>query len=122
MNLYLAAPWASRDTLPAIATQFEAAGHTIIERWWEHADVDFANPRNIPELEDIATRDFMGVVQADVLVVINSALSEGKAVEMGIAIARFIPIILVGTRTNIFHFIPSVYPVRDVRAALRKLA
>lgn len=108
--------------MPEIAAQFEAAGHTITERWWEHPDLGFDKPRNLRELEDQAVRDFMGVVQADALVLINSEKSEGKAAETGIAISRFIPIILVGKRTNIFHFIPSVYPVKDVRAAIRKLA
>jgi hypothetical protein len=109
--------------MPEIAAQFEAAGHTITDKWWkqENQPIDFQDPRNLEVLENRATADFMGVINADVLVVINSEMSEGKAVEMGIAISRFIPIILVGKRTNIFHFIPSVMPVKDVRAAIKAL-
>ncbi len=109
--------------MPAIAAQLEAAGHTITERWWEHEDpLDYADPANLNALEERATCDYLGVVTANVVVLINSKKSEGKAVEMGIAIALFKPIILVGERTNIFHFIPSVVPVPDVRAAIYKLA
>lgn len=112
--------------MPDYAAQFEAAGHTLTERWWEHVDIP-GYPNNVTAagfnaLEDQSTLDYLGVVYADVLVVLNTERSEGKAVETGIAIALLKPIILVGSRTNIFHFIPSVYPVRDVRAAIRKLA
>lgn len=122
MNIYLAAPWICRHEMPAIAAQFEAAGHTITERWWEiEGAADYTDPKLFALFEDRAVADFMGVVNADAVVVLNLAKSEGKAVEMGVAIALFKPIILVGAPSNIFHFMPSVYPVKDVRAALRAL-
>ncbi len=125
MKIYLAAPWNTWSAMPEIAAQFEAAGHAITHRWWEHennlTDADFDNPSHLNSLEDCAANDFMGVINADTLIIINSSKSEGKAAEMGIAIARFIPIILVGKRTNIMHFIPSVMPVKDVRAAIKSL-
>lgn len=115
--------------MEAIAAQFEAAGHTITERWWSrtqflaYGDPGYHKPGNWNNLEDQAIDDYLGVVQADALVVINSEISEGKATEMGIAIALFKPIILVGQRTrNVFHYMPSVYPVKTLKAAIRKLA
>ena len=107
--------------MPEIAAQFEAAGHVVSEHWWEHRDIGLET-RHLNELEDQATRDFIGVVRADALIVINAEKSEGKAAEMGVAIALMKPVILIGKRTNIFHFLPSVHPVKDVRAAIRKLA
>jgi len=122
MHLYIAAPWATRHDMPEIVARFEAAGHTVPCRWWEFPDVpNMQHPDYHDQLEDNAVQDYLGVIQAEALVVINSDLSEGKAVEMGMAIAHNLPVVLIGERTNLFHFIPSVVVVPDVRQALRKL-
>lgn len=109
--------------MPEIAAQFEASGHVLTERWWEvEGSADYSNPKHYGMYEDRAVADFMGVVNADAVVVINHEKSEGKAVEMGFAIALFKPIILVGPPSNLFHFMPSVHQVKDVRAAIKSLA
>lgn len=127
MKVYLAAPWVERESLPAIARVFEGAGHTITERWWEHDDVP-GYPNNTTEADDKelanqAIKDFQGVLTADVMVLINSAKSEGKAVETGIAIAAGMPVIVVGVKSNIFHWmLPEEYVVGTVAEALERLA
>lgn len=127
MKVYLAAPWLERDRLPAYARVFEAAGHTLTERWWEHPDVP-GYPHNTTEAEDKeladqAIKDFMGVLLAEAVVVINSAKSEGKAVETGVAIAANMPVIVVGQRSNIFHWmLPPEFCVDTIDEALRLLS
>ena len=120
MKLYLAAPWVLKHAMPIMAKPFTDAGHTITERWWEQEDKypDYPSNQDNPELEDIAVSDFIGVINADALVVFNSAKSEGKAAEVGIGIACLKPVILIGARTNIFHYMPNVHPVKDTTEAL----
>lgn len=127
MRIYIAAPWVEREKLPAIARVFEGAGHTITERWWEHEDVP-NYPHHTTEAEDKelgnqATRDLLGVFMADAVVLINSAKSEGKAVETGLAIAAGMPVIVVGPRSNIFHWmLPPEFCVDTIDEALRLLS
>jgi nucleoside 2-deoxyribosyltransferase len=121
MRLYIAAPWIHRDDMPTIAAQFEEAGHTVTHKWWE--------AKSIPESkwtadglcsQAVADRD--GVLTADVVVLINSARSEGKAVEQGIAIAQGKHIIAVGERgalsMNVFHYLPNYIWVATVEEAI----
>lgn len=125
MRVYLAAPWCDRELARDAAATFERAGFTITERWWEHPDVP-NYPLNCTaaehdELGDQAVKDFIGVVTAHALILLNTGKSEGKAVETGVAIAGNKPIILVGERSNIFHFLPCVQQVADVAAAIELL-
>lgn len=108
MKVYLATSWVDRDQMPAIADAFTAAGHTITERWWLHPDVPGYPDIESEDLENQAIRDFDGVVNADVFVLMNRGKSEGKAVETGIALTMCHRIIVVGKRSNIFHYMPEV--------------
>jgi hypothetical protein len=67
--------------------------------------------------------DKRGVKMADVLLLINSAKSEGKAVEQGLAIAYGIPIIAVGVRgvlsKNVFHYLDDYTWTQSVDDALK---
>jgi hypothetical protein len=57
-----------------------------------------------------------------VLVVLNLEKSEGKAVETGIALMNNIPIVSVGTRSNIFQTLAiEVETVQEAIAALDRL-
>ena len=125
MKIYLAGPWRTKAAMPTLAAQIEAAGHTITERWWEQDGSKYPTyPSNEDDegLTDIAIDDAIGVMRADALIVINTEKSEGKAAEAGIALALNKPIMLVGTRSMIFHYLPSVYPVASLEEALEKLS
>jgi nucleoside 2-deoxyribosyltransferase len=103
-SIYVAGPWKHRDDVSAIAAQFEAAGFAISHRWW---DFD-GNDADSTYLRECAVKDVLGVMGSDVLVVVNAEMSEGKAVETGIAIALDKPIVIIGERSNIFHHL-NVY-------------
>lgn len=103
MNIYLAAPWVDRERAALEAVKLEAAGHEITEKWWEHEDTT-----DHDELVEQAKLDVVGVLAADMLVLLNTQKSEGKAVETGIAIMCCIPIAVVGERTNLFHHLDDV--------------
>ena len=133
MRIYLAGPWVDRSAMPGLARSLETAGHTITERWWEKEEpanvgtvqIDDRYLQEHPELtayfEERAIADFLGVVNADVVVVLNTSKSEGKAVEQGIAFAMMKPVILIGTPSNVFHYLPSTHKVADINAALEIL-
>lgn len=112
--IYIAAPWVDKDLMPAIAAQFEAKGHEITWKWWETDDIPEGEGRDAVKLEEQAVNDMNGVIDSDVVVLINSKKSEGKAVEQGIAIACGLPIIAVGKRgdgtsLNVFHYLSDWY-------------
>lgn len=109
MKLYIAAPWVDRAALPEFARRAESDGHEITERWWEHRDVpNYPNATTHDEDEELraqAVADWRGVRECDVFILVNSGKSEGKAVETGIALVLHKPIILVGFRSNLFHWL-----------------
>lgn len=125
MRIYLAAPWQDRGQMPALAADLEADGHRITERWWDaeanEEDRPYPTDDYDPFFEDRAASDFIGVCRADVMVLMNSRKSEGKAVEMGIALAGNKPVFLIGSRTNLFHYLPGVYLVKNIDDVRRLL-
>lgn len=124
MQLYLAAPWIDRELMPAIATKFETAGHTITHKWWESEGAPF-DERRFQVLQLHAIKDYQGVIDADKLVLLNTAMSEGKSVEIGIALASGLDVIGIGKAgefgNNVFHFLPEFTWVDSVEDAIVEL-
>lgn len=125
MNIYIAGPWKEREGAKALAAFLQLNGHDITHDWWEH-DVPDMDPEN---LKDCALKDIIGVCSADVLVVIDTKVSEGKASEQGMALAMSIPIIVIhkeGDRDkpfhNVFHYLPDIthtYTILELLEALQ---
>jgi hypothetical protein len=124
MLLYLAAPWIDKHLMPDRAKKFEEVGHTISWKWWDTEDLPI-DERSLPYLKDQAAHDWCGVIEADALVVFNTARSEGKAVEQGIALSRGIPIVAIGRRgehsLNVFHFLDQYTWVPTINEAINTL-
>lgn len=123
MKIYIAAPWIMRGDMPDIARQFEKAGHEITWDWWKY-DGDHDES---PEFHrTCAINDAQGVINADVLVLLNTSKSEGKAVEQGIAIANGMDIIAVGElgalSKNVFHYMDNYTWVPTVKDAITALS
>lgn len=106
--LYIAAPFLCREQAREAKRFFQDAGFAVTSRWIDtHSTIeDIQNPENITFLQTRAVHDVQDVYQADILVLLNIQTSEGKAVETGLALAWQKPIIIVGQRSNIFHFLP----------------
>lgn len=105
MNIYIAAPWTEKDAARVASDLFEAAGHTITKKWWEHPEVDLSAPGGEAEMEDQAMADIKGVDECEAFVLLNLGPSEGKSVETGLAIAIGPLMYLVGERTlKPFHW------------------
>lgn len=125
MKLYLAAPWKDRASIAEIAGKLEAQGHSITKKWWEVEDVPEGTAKAPEVLRQQAQDDMDGVVRADLVLVINTAKSEGKATEQGIALALNKPILIVGKRgefsANVFHYMLNYNWVETVDEALKVL-
>ena len=121
MRIYVAAPWVHRDQARSLAALLKHHGHTITHEWWDiEGEFDDAS-----KMQACAIADLEGVYNADQVVLLDSAKSEGKAVEQGIAIACGIPILAIGTlgqhSQNVFHHLPDYQWVDSISAALEVL-
>jgi len=106
VKVYVAAPWVRKSDAIAAGQQLEKNGFEVTSRWFHHE----GNPSDptgstspLESIQDQARQDIDDVLRADVLVVLNLEKSEGKAVETGLAIGASIPVISVGSRSNIFQ-------------------
>lgn len=130
MKVYLAGPWIKGGDAKVAAKQFEQAGIEITSRWLEkvkgNTDPSYDYTKDptytATDAQTEATKDMEDVFAADMVVVINSAKSEGKAVETGLALAWGIPIVVVGEPTNTFHYFddPITAMVGTVEEAIEK--
>ena len=123
MRLYIAAPWVDKEKMPAIADRIVKAGHEITHAWWEVEEAP-NDPTRAAYLREHAIADLNGVRNADLVVVLNTVKSEGKATEQGIAIAYNKAIIGVGDKTvavNVFHYLPNYIWVEDLDELMKVL-
>lgn len=106
-KIYVAAPWIHKETARAARDVLVEGGFEVTSRWLDiHTDVQENDPKKADYLAEQAIHDVTDVNNADILILLNISKSEGKAVETGLALAWNKPVILVGERTNIFHWLP----------------
>ncbi len=120
-RIYVAGPWVDREQAVPIAAKLEALGHTITHKWWNYEGEN--QQHGPPEfLRECAEHDVEGVRTADIVLVLNTSKSEGKAGEQGMAIAWGKPIVCITPdirpSTNIFHYLPCYTHVKTVEEAL----
>lgn len=126
LRIYVAAPWIHRDQAREAAGKILEAGHMITRAWWDHESmIEDNDPHRAKILAEQARKDLFGVQSADLMIVLNSAKSEGKAVEQGIAIDMELPIIGVGARglvtKNIFHYLACYRWVSTIEDAIKEI-
>jgi nucleoside 2-deoxyribosyltransferase len=124
IKIYIAAPSANRAEAARAAQAFTAAGFKVVSRWTsEHkVGLKFEDPASFAALQQEAIDDIRDIVLADVFVILNLQMSEGKATELGIAYMLGKPVILVGKRRiNVFYFLPYVTEVETVDEAIKWL-
>lgn len=122
MKIYLAGPYVARDQLNEYADELRAIGYTVVSTWLaEKHEINDGTTGAAPDLEDSvvsthARTDLNDIDRADVLVLftlravqvgITASTSGGRHVETGYAIARGIPVLVVGEPENVFHRMSS---------------
>lgn len=94
------------------------SGHQITHDWTHEEPYAEGDPRGPPYYRKCAEADVTGVETADALFVLTHPHGKGMFVEMGIALAKRIPIVAVGPHFNtIFFEMPTVTKVATVEAA-----
>lgn len=115
--IYVAGPWKRRDEVKAARDKFTAAGFPVTSQWLDvKVEVGADGYTSPPEvMRKEAMRDIGCVLEANIIVVMNLEMSEGKAVELGVAIASCKGVVIVGERTNVFHYLdfPCVPTVEE---------
>lgn len=115
MKVYLAAPYAARDSIRDKAAQLKRIGFTVTSTWLQETHeinagtVGPALALNPSETESHVRTDVKDVLGSDLLVVFTNdtagvaSSSGGRHVETGIAMSKGIPVVVVGQPENIFH-------------------
>lgn len=122
MKVYLAGPWVDREVCGKIGELLEEHV-TITHKWWKlEGGEDIAGITK----RQFAEADIAGVKAANVVVVFNSSLSEGKSFEQGVAVTLGIPIILITPKgvnpsNNVFHNLYHYLHVNTIDEAIKAL-
>ena len=144
MRVYLAAPYGSRETIRGYASELTRVGFTVTSSWLEETHEinegtqGAASALDPSQVAVHASTDLTDIDNSDLLVLFTSNAvgvegGGGRHVESGYAIAKALPVIVVGDPENVFHRLPracSVVPtwnealielaarlVRDLREA-----
>ena len=118
IKVYIAAPWSNKSEAKTAKLTCEDLGLEVTSRWIELPDgVPVREQKDLKLVESEAINDVQDVYRCDILVYLNIQKSEGKAAEFGMALAWGKPIIVVGERTMVFHYLP-VPVVSNLNAAI----
>lgn len=129
IRIYVAAPWIDKELALVAKRTLESNGFVVTSRWIEQHLEKPAGQSGLdtdPEiLKREAIHDVEDVYSCDLMILLNTQKrgeeTSGKAVETGLALAWLKPVILVGARTNVFHWLdmPIVATVEDAIAIIR---
>jgi nucleoside 2-deoxyribosyltransferase len=117
MKIYIAAPYPLRNYARQVADMLVEHGFIVTARWMKDGD----------ELSDEwARNDLDDVRSADLLLAINSEVwrnkgTGGRHIEFGYALALGKKIVVMGVRTNIFHYLSNVVVVESEIALVAML-
>lgn len=119
MRIYIAAPYQERETANLLRTFLENSGFKVISSWLWTEDALCHND---------ALKDLQEICDSDAVLVLNPPRYEmagtgGRHVELGYAIATGRDVIVIGRRSNMFHYLDSVSVVgswEEARDLLRQ--
>lgn len=122
MRVYLAAPYQSRDQIKTYGQELERIGFTVTSSWLdEKHDINEGTTGAATELstQEVATHaaaDLADIDRSQLLVLFTEAAvghrgGGGRHVETGYAIAKTIPVLVVGEPENVFHRLGRVAAV-----------
>ena len=116
-KVYVAGWFGSQKRLQAERDRLREYGYVVTSSWLNEAVADptkITTHDLLPESNQLlAAKDFWEITESNVLIVDTIDVSDrgGREVEMGYALAHKIPVIVIGPRRNVFHFlIRDVYP------------
>lgn len=113
MNIYVAGKFEETDAVRNIQATLRQAGHTITHDWTGENPENRTGKELADFLKECARKDLVGVINADVLVLLNHDRAFGAMTEFGIALANRIPVLILRSeiRDNIFYNLGPDYRV-----------
>jgi nucleoside 2-deoxyribosyltransferase len=116
MKIYLASRYERREELCIYKTILESFGYISTSRWLlgNHGMLKGVDPESSAkknaqfakeDLEDINKADFVLLFTDPPKTILKGG---GMFVELGYAVARYIPVIIVGPRENVFCYLPEI--------------
>jgi hypothetical protein len=115
VKIYIAAPYPIRDLAIELMHHVEGLGHKVTSRWLKSPD-ELTDEHARKDLEDVDAADLLLFWQPKEWCEKGTG---GRHVEFGYALARNKVIILVGYRSNIFHYLDRVLVVKDLETLYR---
>jgi nucleoside 2-deoxyribosyltransferase len=120
MKVYIAAPYQEREFAQRMMAELQRDGIVCTSQWLTSED-DLT--------DEHARKDLRDIDRADAVLLINpecyaSSGTGGRHVEVGYALARSKPVLLWGSRSNIFHYLNEVTltpSMADVLGMLNRL-
>ena len=114
LRVYIAAPYPCRDYAERVMHLLEGHGVDVTSHWLK-------TPGGLTD--GYAREDLADVARADLLLALNpkdwaGRGTGGRHIEFGYALALGKPIILVGERSNVFHYLDTVNVIPDVAEAI----
>lgn len=121
MRIYVAGPFIKKSELKGVADVLKEEGFHVVSRWHDIPPKEGENSREA--LIDEALMDWADINVADTLLYLNLSKSEGKATELGIALAKGLKIYVVGGKqNNVFLHLPQVSHFELLEDAMSEFA
>jgi len=121
MKVYLAACFEQQEEIKAKADELAALGIHVTSRWRFE---DSSLPETPERFDQCARVDLEDIRDADYLVVLTDQTSQrgGKHVETGYALGLGKPVMIVGRKENVFHYLKrGIVNVANWQEAVAKL-
>jgi len=132
LKVYLASPYVQKETTTAHAADLEKIGIEVTSTWLKETHPPSVQMADVTPEQHLqyAEADVGDIERADVLIFHNdptkTVIRAGRHVEFGIAVARRMPIFVVGEEhENVFHHLKLVKHFKtweDVIAHMKTLA
>ena len=114
VRVYLAASFSRREEIKSLVPKLEGSGFECTSSWLNSPYKDMESCP-IDQRHKAGRTDLCDVLRSDCLILFNDypSTTGGRHVETGLAIGKSIPIVLIGERTNIFHYTGDILDVVD---------
>jgi hypothetical protein len=130
--VYVGTKWSRRAEAQAVMAQLRAMGHTITHDWTHEDEMAGATSAvRDAHFRGCALADACGVAEAEVFLLLHDPAARGAYVELGMAIALGVRVMVVGGAAPgkdpaldcpIFYWLAEVEHYVDVESALGRLA
>lgn len=128
MKVYFAAQYALKDILKTRVEELTDRGIEVTSSWLDepHSPTVKLDDVSATHLRHYAVMDLDDIYRADKMIFFSEdpnkgVVRGGRHVEFGYALALGKPILVVGPKENIFHYLPEIQFVKDWGEALDQL-